>query len=92
MPSKRDKPLSILVFFPEIIGIAMMVLLSPYWCVKLVSQGFVVYGWLVLSTAIIGILAFVWCMIRRWRFVALIVMLAILLAYWLILGRLPPNI
>jgi len=92
MPVESDEPLPIILFFPEIIGIAAMVLLSPLWCVRLVHQGYVVYGCLVLSIAITGTIGFVWYMIKRRRFVALMIMVAILLAFFLILSRLPSTV
>src|SRR5262245_53496272 len=92
MPEKPDKSIPILFFFPDIIGITLFVLLSPLWCAQLVYQGYVVYGCLVLSIAIMGTSGFVWCMIQRRRFIALVVMVAVLLAYFLILSRLPPNV
>ena len=92
MPEKPDKSIPILFFFPDIIGITLFVLLSPLWCAQLVYQGYVVYGCLVLSIAIMGTSGFVWCMIKRRRFAALVVMLAVLLAYFLILSCLPPNV
>ncbi len=54
MQSESDKTLSILFFFPEMIGVAAMVLFSPWWCVQLVHQCHYVYGCLVLSVAIGG--------------------------------------
>jgi hypothetical protein len=92
MPVEPDEPVPIIFFFPEIIGVAVSVILSPLWCARLVSQGYVVYGCLILSIAIMGALGFVWCMIKRRRFVAWMVMLAILLAFLLIFSRLPPTV
>jgi ABC-type transport system involved in multi-copper enzyme maturation permease subunit len=92
MPKEPDNPISILSFFPEIIIVTLFVLLSPVWCAQLVYKGYVVYGCLVLSIAIMGTVGFVWCMIKRRRFAALAVMVAILLAYFLILSCIPPNV
>jgi hypothetical protein len=39
-----------------------------------------------------GALGFVWLMIKRRRFFAWVVMLAILLAFFLIFSRLPPTV
>jgi len=92
MPDEPDEQLPIAFFFPEIIGVALFVLLSPLWCARLVYQGYVVYGCLVLFIAITGTIGFVWCMIKRWRFVALLIMVAILLAFLLVLGRIPEGV
>src|SRR5215510_11502677 len=92
MPSEPDKQLPIAFFFPEIIGVTALVLFSPLWCARLIDQGYIVYGCLVLSIAITGTLGFVWCMIKRWRFVAWMVMGAILMAFLLILSRLPSTV
>jgi membrane protease YdiL (CAAX protease family) len=92
MPDEPDKPLPIAFFLPEIIGVAVLVLLSPLWCVRLVYQGYAVYGCLILLIAITGTLGFVWLMIKRRRFVALLIMVAVLLAFLLVLSCLPSTV
>jgi hypothetical protein len=92
MPSKPNDRFPILIFFPEIIGVAVLVLLSPLWSVRLINQGYIVYGCLILIIVITGTLGFVWCMIKRWRFIAFLVMGAIVLAFMLILSRLPASV
>ena|SRR5215475_4763119 len=92
MKSEPDKPFPIIFFFQEIIGVVAIALYSPLCCIRLFNQGYIVYGCLLLFTAIMGTSVFVWCMIKRRRFSAWIVMVAILLAFILIVSRLPSSV
>jgi len=88
-PSESDN-LPILIFFPEIIVVAVCVLFSPMWCLRLMKHGNYVYGCLVLAIGLGGGISFVWFMVKRKRFIAFLIMIAIILACLLLNGSLPP--
>jgi hypothetical protein len=90
MPRKPEEPLSLLFFFPEVIGAAACVVFSPWWCLRLARQGHVVYGGMVLLVAVAGTFGFTWFMVKRMRWATWVVIGAIVFAFLLLNATLPP--
>jgi hypothetical protein len=76
--------LGVWLFFPEIIGIGLMVVLSPLYTLNLVREGHAMYGGVLVVGAIAGTAAFVSFLRRGWRVRAWLTMIAVLLAFLLV--------
>jgi len=91
MANKSDEELSILMFFPEVIGVAACVVFSPFWSMRLFHRGHFLYGVSVLLVAILGTFCFWQCVARRRRFIAWLIMLGMFASFLALHSLLPQT-
>lgn len=91
-PQVSDTKLSIALSFPEIIAVAVCVLMSPVWFIRLIHHGHYIYGFFILAISLGGGFSLAWLMVKRkpflWLFIFFI-MGAILLTCLIINNILP---
>jgi hypothetical protein len=89
MQTEQQPSISILFFFPEILGFGIIVVLSPLWVVRLVHQGHYVLAVFVAALTAIGATSFVWLLVKRRRLTAWLIMAAVFFTIFLLHNSLP---
>jgi hypothetical protein len=89
-PREADNGLPSVLLFPEIVAATACVIFSPIWSTRLFNHGHYIYAILLLAIGLGGGFSLAWFIVKRKRFIALWIIVAILVAC-LILNSLLPQ-